>query len=57
MITDAVQDVLFEAACFDGTNIKALFLRESDFVQMLLVNSRRDWIQTMHRKLLTAHAS
>ncbi|MFR8249882.1 MAG: hypothetical protein ACLVAT_12945 [Lachnospiraceae bacterium] len=38
--------VLFEAACFDGTNIR-LSSKKSDCVQMLPVNLKRAWTRTM----------
>ncbi len=56
MITDDVQTMLFEAACFDGTNIRKSSKR-SDFVPMHPVNLRRVWIQIMQRQPLTVHAS
>ena len=57
MITDNVKTMLFEAACFDGTNIRLIQQRESDFVQMLPVNSKKVWIRTMHRLQSTVPAS
>ena len=57
MITDNVKTMLFEAACFDGTNIRTVQQDESDFVQMLPVNSKKVWIRTMHRLQSTVHAS
>ena len=40
MITDDVQTMLFEAACFDGTNIR-LSSKRIGLRQMLLVSLRR----------------
>ena len=56
MITDDVQNVLFEAACFDGTNIRKSTKR-SDFVQMLPENLKRDLIRTMRKRQSTELAS
>ena len=56
MITDDVHTVLFEAACFDGTNIR-LLPRESDFVQMLPVSLRKVLTRIMQRLQSTEPAS
>ncbi len=56
MITDNVKTMLFEAACFNGTNIRKS-ARRSDFVRMHPANSRKVWIRKMHRQQSTAHAS
>ena len=56
MITDDVHTVLFEAACFNGTNIR-LSSRESVFVPMPPVNSKRVLIRTMQKQQSTVPAS
>ena len=56
MITDNVQTMLFEAACFDGTNIRLSSKRvglRTDASGSL----RKDLILTMQKQLLTEHAS
>ena len=57
MITDDVKTMLFEAACFDGTEHPSVLQRESDFVQMLPENLKKVWIRTMHRQPSTVPAS
>ena len=48
MITDNVKTMLFEAACFDGTEYPSFQQRESVFVPMLPANLKKVWIRTMH---------
>ena len=56
MITDSVKTVLFEAACFDGTNIR-LSARKWDCVQTLPASLKRGWIPTMPKRPSTGPAS
>ncbi len=56
MITDDVKTMMFEAACFDGTNIR-LSAKRSDSVRTLPESLRRAWIPTMRRMPSTAPAS
>ena len=56
MITDHVHTVLFEAACFDGTNIRKSSKRvglRTDASGSL----KRDWTRIMQKQLSTVHAS
>ncbi len=46
MITDDAKTMLFEAACFDGVNIR-LSSKRWDCVQTLQVNLKKDLIRTM----------
>ena len=55
-ITDDVKTILFEAATFNGPNIRKTAKR-SDFVPMLPVSLKKDWIPEMRLMLLTVHAS
>ena len=57
MITDQVKTVLFEAACFDGTNIRHVLPRESAFVQTHPASLKKDLIPIMPRQPLTVRVS
>ena len=56
MITDDVKTMLFEAACFDGTNIR-LSSKRIGLRTDASANSRKVWIRTMQKKQSTAPAS
>lgn len=56
MITDNVSTMLFEAACFDGTNIR-LSSKRVDCVPTHPASLKRDWIQTMPWMLWIVPAS
>ena len=50
MITDNVQTMLFEAACFDGTNIRLSSKRIGTSYRCFLQNLKKVWIRTMQWK-------
>ena len=56
MITDDVQNVLFEAACL-MEQISVNQAKKSDFVQMLPENLKRDLTRTMRKRQSTEPAS
>ncbi len=55
-ITDDVKTMVFEAACFDGTNIR-LSSKRIGLVRMHQENSKRDWTRTTQKRRSTGHAS
>ena len=57
MITDDVKTMLFSRLHALMEQISVSLPRESVFVQMLPVNSKKVLIRTMHRQLSTEHAS
>ena len=57
MITDNVKTMLFEAACFDGTNIRLSSKEDRSSYRCFRQSSKKVWIRTMHRQPSTVHAS
>ncbi len=55
-ITDNVKTMVFEAACFDGTNIR-LSSKRVDFGPMRRANSKRGSIRIRQKPQSTAPAS
>ena len=57
MITDNVKTVLFEAACFDGPNIRLSAKRIGLRTDASGKFEKKVWIRTMHRQPSTVPAS